>query len=426
MNVLFVVPPFPNRVHEYLILPSIELCILAQLLKDRGHQIDLLDMRIDNSDVEGCIRAYKKMLPDVVCIDDEPRAHCNSKRIIQLLRQKYGERIKICIRGEIPSFCPDVILERNPELDVILRYDDDYTLPKLLDVDFKEAAIKKINNIAFRTINGEITINSTEPCCYDLNELPMPYRDLYDLNKYLKRDTETIVKSSRGCPGHCLFCIKTRFEHFRLFSVERFCDEIEWLQRRGFSSFFFADDTFSFSDTRVNEFCDEIARRHMKIRWTSNMRICDINEHKLKRMKEAGAYRVFIGIETVNTNTQRNINKNLNRAQIVEKIDLVKAMGLEFHASFILGAPGDTIEDIEAMIAFVKEVQPTLVTFNLIRVYPGLDLYNNKDRYEIIMDDPFWFEKDTWSYRVVMGTQQLPPDCLEKLSRRCLLEFISQ
>ena len=41
------------------------------------------------------------------------------------------------------------------------------------------------------------------------------------------------------------------------------------------------------------------------------------------------------------------------------------------------------------------------------------------------MDDPFWFEKDEWSRKCIMGTNQLPPEELEKWSRRMLFEFIS-
>ena len=34
MNVLVVVPNFPNRIKEYLVLPSLELCIVASILKN--------------------------------------------------------------------------------------------------------------------------------------------------------------------------------------------------------------------------------------------------------------------------------------------------------------------------------------------------------------------------------------------------------
>jgi len=386
--------------------------------------VDLLDFKIDNTNLNELPELLKGKNPDIVCIDDDPRTHCNSILIIKSLRDFYGRDLIIMMRGEMASFIPQIILERNLEVDYVLRYDDDYALLHIIESLEGKRKQSQVYNIGYRDIDGRIVITEVSKNGYDINLLPMPDRQLYDINKYLRRDSETIVRSSRGCPGKCLFCTKTKFSSFKVFSVSRFCDEIEILLSYGFASFFFSDDTFAFSDERVDDFYREIKRRDLKFRWTSNIRIYDINEYKLKRMKEIGAYRVFVGIETVNGKTSEALKKNMDIQLIREKVNLIKKYGLEFHASFILGNPNDTEEDIEASIRFVKEVEPTIVTFNLIKIYPGLELYNEPEKYGVIMDDPYWFEKDDWSYKVVMGTKDLPPDRLEYLSRKCLFEFI--
>ena len=116
---------------------------------------------------------------------------------------------------------------------------------------------------------------------------------------------------------------------FRLFTIKRFCDEIEILQRYGFQSFFFSDDTFAFSDQRLSDFAEEILKRKMHIRWTSNLRIKDINEYKIKTMKELGAYRVFVGIETINSASQKLANKNLTKQEVMDKISILKKYNME-------------------------------------------------------------------------------------------------
>lgn len=423
MKILFVVPPFPNRVKEYLVLPSIEVCILSSILKGEGHKVCLVDMKIDKVEEQELIKAVQIFEPDIVCIDDEPKTHCSSKKLIELLRKEFNT-LKIAIRGEISTFVPNTVLQRNEGLDLVLRSSDDYSLLKVIRANFEDELLEHIPNIAFRNKSGNIIVTKMMDSDYSLDSLPMPDRRLYDIEKYLKRDVETIVKSCRGCPGNCLFCIKTKFEKFKVFSIKRFCDEIEELLGMGFQSFFFADDTFAFSDKRLKEFYDEVKRRNLVFKWTSNIRIKDINEFKLKKMKEIGAYRVFVGIETINAQTQKTINKNLNKELIKEKLALLKKYDMEFHASFILGNPGDTEEDLRATIEFVKEVDPTLVTFNLIKIYPGLDMYDNPKKYGLIMENPYWYESDEWSYKVVMGTELLPPDVLEKWSKQCLWEFI--
>ena len=297
MKVLAIAPNFPNHVSEYLVLPSLELCLISSILKNNGHSISLIDMKINGYIIDNLKELLPNDAPDIVLLDDIPETHCNSKKIIKLVRTKYGKKVKIGIRGELISFKPEMIMERNEELDFGLRYDDDYSLLNYINTNNDIEKLKKTKNIVFRYEN-KIYITEREYNKYELDSLPMPDRKLYEIDKYLKRDSETIVKSSRGCPGNCLFCIKTRMEKFRIFSMKRFCDEIEEMLNYGFKSFFFSDDTFAFSDIRLNEFKKEILKRNLRFEWTSNIRIKDITEEKIKIMKELGAYRVFVGIET--------------------------------------------------------------------------------------------------------------------------------
>ena len=421
MNVLVIVPNFPNRIKEYLVLPSLELCIMAQILKDNGNKIKLIDMKINSYQLDDLENILPKRKPDIILIDDIPETHCNSKKIIILLRKKYGDKVKIGIRGELVSFEPNMIMERNELLDFGLRYDDDYSLLNYINHIENPRDVK---NIVYRDNNGKIVVTERQINQYDLDSLPMPYRELYDLKKYLRRDSETIVRSSRGCPGNCLFCIKTKMEKFRIFSMNRFCDEIENMLNYGFKTFFFSDDTFAFSMKRLQEFKEELEKRKLKIKWTSNIRIKDITEEKIKLMKELGAYRVFVGIETINSKASETIGKRLQKEEILNKIKILKDNNMQFHASFILGNPEDTEEDLERTISFVKEIDPNIVTFNLIKIYPGLELYKDPEKYGMIMIDKYWFEKDKWTHQVVSGTKNLPPEKLEKWSRRMLFEFI--
>lgn len=421
MNVLVIVPNFPNRIKEYLILPSLELCIMAQILKDNQHNVSLIDMKIDNYTTDDLEKVLPRDIPNIILIDDIPETHCNSKKIIEFVRKKYGKEVLIGIRGELISFEPKMIMERNKELDFGLRYDDDYALLNYIN---NQDNLKTVNNITYRDSDGKIVVTDRKMNSYELDSLPMPDRKLYDLKKYLKRDSETIVRSSRGCPGNCLFCIKTKMEKFKMFSIKRFCDEIEQMQKIGFKTFFFSDDTFAFSMKRLLELKEELQKRNMKIVWTSNIRIKDITEEKIKLMKELGAYRVFVGIETINSNASQIIGKDLEKEEILDKIKILKDNNMQFHASFILGNPNDTESDLEKTIDFVKEIDPNIVTFNLIKIYPGLELYNNPEKYGMIIPDMYWFEKDEWTKKVVMGTKQLPPDKLEYWSRRMLFEFI--
>jgi radical SAM superfamily enzyme YgiQ (UPF0313 family) len=87
-----------------------------------------------------------------------------------------------------------------------------------------------------------------------------------------------------------------------------------------------------------------------------NLRVSDITEDLIKTLKSHGAYRVFIGIETINKTSNLIMNKQQNVTNIQEKIDILKKYDIEFHASFIIGNPGDTIDDLEETISFVNKL----------------------------------------------------------------------
>ena len=423
MEILFIAPNIPSRVKEYLMLPSLELTTMSAMLIKSGHSTNLLDMRINDYSIENLQVLLKNYNFDLICIDGTAQTHFNVIKVIKECKRLYSN-IPIILRGEIATFLPYEMLKRNPDLDFVMMYENEITILELVSqLEINKNEFKNIFNLAYRKDN-KIIVNSIKEPIKDLDDLPFPNRNLYDMKKYLKRDSETIVRSSRGCPGKCDFCIKTKLSPFRLFSISRFCDEIEELIKNGYTSFFFSDDTFAFSDRRLDDFYFEVKRRNLKLKWTSNIRIKDINEDKIRKMKEIGAYRVFIGVETINHESSALVNKYLTTNQIIEKTEILKKNNIEFHASFIIGNPGDTEKDMFDTEKFMKVLNPTIVTFNKILLLPGTDIYNNPEKYDLIMNDKFWFESENWSYCTIFGTKQLPPEKVEYWSRRLLRSYI--
>lgn len=408
MKIVLIWPDLPKAINEYLMLPSLELCTLSALLKQNGNEVSLIDMRINKFSIHDLDRLVINAETEMYYIQGTIHNHCNVIEIAKRLKKLRPKSI-IVLGGEVATFMPMDTLKRNKDIDYIVSYEPEFTMSELCETITSGKTIDNVKNITYRR-DGEVVANQLIPPKYDLNMLPFPDREIYEIEKYLERDFETIVGSSRGCPGKCSFCIKTKLAPFRLFSISRFCDEIEYLMKMGFTSFFFADETFAFSDQRIQEFYDEVKKRNLKFKWACNMRIKDVNELKLSLMKEIGIYRVFVGLETINSKSSKLINKNLELEEIKNKVALVKKNDIEIHTSFIVGAPGDTEEDLESTIHFLNDIKPTLATFNSILVKPGTDIYKNPEAFDIIMDDRYWFEKEEWSMKNVMGTKSLPPE----------------
>ncbi len=423
MKVLFILPNYPVNIRNYIILPSLEIATMASVLEEKGHSVSLVDMKIDNMEVWDLENAMKDINYDLVCVESIVQDHCEALKTIDEVR-RINRSVPIVLRGEICSFLPVECLEHNKNIDYVMRFENEKTIIELIDYLNGNIGIQNVHNIAYRD-NNCIIINDLEKPVENLDDLPMPKRQLYNLQKYYRRSKETIVRSTRGCPGKCKFCNKTQLAPFRKFSVQRFCDEIEELMSYGFRQFFFSDDTFAYSNERFDDFYNEVKKRKLKIRFTSNLRIVDINDEKIRKMKEVGAYRVFVGVETINITSSKTINKNISPELIIQKINILKKYNMEYHASFIVGSPNDTIEDLKETSKFVQIIEPTLVSFNQLKPMPGTDIYNYPEKYGIVMKDRFWFEKDDWSRGCICNTLYLTSEMIDEWKYKLIQSFIT-
>lgn len=423
MRVLFILPNYPINIRNYIILPSLEIATMASVLEKNGHTVYLVDMKIENLDVTDLKNRLQDVEYDLVCVESIVQDHCEAIKVINEVKRINCNAI-IVLRGEICSFLPYECMEHIPNIDYVMRFENEKTIIELINCLNGKIDIEKVHNIAYRDDKDNIIVNTLEKPIENLDDLPMPKRQLYDLPQYFKRSKETIVRSSRGCPGKCKFCNKTQLAPFRTFSINRFCDEIEELISYGFSQFFFSDDTFAYSNERLDEFYYEVKKRNLNIRFTSNLRIIDINEEKIKKMKEVGAYRVFVGIETINAVSSKNINKNITSEYIIDKINILKKYNMEYHASFIVGSPDDTIDDLKETSKFIQIIEPTLVSFNQLKPMPGTDIYNFPEKYGVAMKDRFWFEKDDWSRRCICSTKHLTAENIDEWKYKLIQSFI--
>ncbi len=153
------------------------------------------------------------------------------------------------------------------------------------------------------------------------------------------------------------------------------------------------------------------------------MRAVDTDVPLLEKMRAAGCYRVFTGFETLNRNALHLTQKGTNPDVYVRHIQNLEKVGIELHAAFIIGCPGDTEETVLETLAAIKQIAPRMVTFNNIKVYPGTPLFDAPEEFGLVIPDPFWFEKKDWIEAIPVGTKQLPPAKIRELQMRCRLEY---
>ncbi len=227
----------------------------------------------------------------------------------------------------------------------------------------------------YRHPNGRIT-PAKRPPEPDLEKLP--YADWSDLDLtaydpgFIVRDTKSVapyypvipLHTSQGCSYNlCNFCYNiSLYPHFSSQSPQRVISEIKHqIEDVKSYGFFFTDFEFNGSIDRVMEICRLIRETlDHPIRFYAWLRIDKLNRTLLKAIHSAGCQQVFIGLEAVDDDLLRLMNKGYTADMALKKLKMLNDFQSEhpyFHYEFnlITHYPGETLESVKNTLATVME-----------------------------------------------------------------------
>jgi magnesium-protoporphyrin IX monomethyl ester (oxidative) cyclase len=248
--------------------------------------------------------------------------------------------------------------------------------------------LEGIKGIAFMK-NGKMKMNSSSEYIQNLDEIPFPARHLLPMEKYLKhpqnsfanmRSPTTEIVTSRGCPFQCIFCsICTVWgRKWRARSAKNVVDELELLYKKyGIREFRFFDDNISWNKKRMMDICDEIIKRELDIKWDTpnGVAIATLDEEVLRKMKQAGYYRIVMGIESGSEKTLRFMRKPIVLEHAKKIIEICNKLGIWTWSTFVIGFPDEDMKEIQKTIDFAKKSGLNFATFYIAQPYPGTDMY---------------------------------------------------
>ena len=429
MKVMFVNPHYPHDPYTLLLHPPLGYGYMSRHLKAAGHDVIFVDLPFLGNDPAALAGAIDEHRPDLVGITSVAQSYCQALELARLVKQTTTAP-PVVFGGPHVTFIAAECLRRHPAVDYVLLYDAELSIVALcaaLAEGGDDDVLRRVPGLHFRGRDGGLAATVPAPPLMSLDDLGPPDRSLFDMDRYLAYDYETVVMTARGCPSRCTFCSTTiAGRKARWNAPAHVCNELAEIIRYGFQSVFFGDDTFSGDPDRTIAICQEMQSRAIQIPWTSNMRAQDARPPVLAAMRDAGAYRVFMGFESIQKATLRLVKKGATPERMIEKAQLVKDAGLELHASFIIGAPGDTDETLAATLDYIRLLDPTVATFNVMEPRPGTDVYHNPDRYGIQIPDPYWYESSSWLDLPVCRNEHLSQEQIRDWVERCYTEFCSR
>lgn len=211
------------------------LLYLAAYVREQGHEVAVFDGTFcaDESAFSDMLSAER---PDVVGIS----ALSSTKDAALLLAaMAAGDGFPVIVGGPDPTANPERYLAVDA-VDVVVHHEGEQTINRILELidqgQFTPEVMVAEPGVAF-VHNNKPVINEPRPPIENLDELPLPARDLIDMDRYLQ-DWETrhgyssmTIATARGCPFGCQWCRDSvHGEGFRQRSPESVAAEVAALR----------------------------------------------------------------------------------------------------------------------------------------------------------------------------------------------------
>ncbi len=266
------------------------------------------------------------------------------------------------------------ILDICPYVDYVITGEGETAMLQLIESDLAEGnALENIPGLSFR--NSEAVVHNPVICAAPLTELPTPDRSLLMNEDTYSPEDMGLIMSSRGCPFACAYCA-THTRYVSYTPVDRVLEEIRHVRQKYGTTFFsFKDDSFTVNKKRVAEFCDRLIGEHLAIQWECNTRVDLITEDLLRRMKKAGCRSIKVGIESGSDRILSKMNKGISREQVRSAARILKRVGIFWTGYFMMGVPGETVDEIRQTLDFMHEIKPDFASISVYEPFPGTPMF---------------------------------------------------
>lgn len=396
MKIVLINPPYVGWLNDIKVEP-VGLLYIAAYVRELGHEVHLYDPYIGESR-ETFVSLLHEVRPDVVACAVYTVSEGFCCDLAQLTKSILPDCLFVA-GGPHATFCSERMLRRCSTIDVIAKREAEITVAELLDWLAAGGAWKDlatVRGIAFLETRGDVVaplVETGEPKTFSaIDQIPPPAKDLLSERYYAIGTTGTLPKgyrstgivSARGCAYKCDFCVSpVFFEGVRKHSIVRVRDEIaSMMEARQITHVHFYDDVFAYSLKRMQEVRDVIGP--LAVTWDCYIRIDCITRDMLEVMREAGCVQARFGVETGNAalRTLRKGGKTASKEKHQDVVRWCRELGIESLASYIIGFPGESLEQIEETIDFADTIDADRVGFYRLTPYPGTiywDLIKDKD-----------------------------------------------
>ena len=253
----------------------------------------------------------------------------------------------------------------------------DYVLTGPADLSFYQLCKDIINDAPL-----DRKILNSKPV--ELKELASPYQYYTDedlTNRLL------YVEASRGCPFKCEFCLSSLDKTSVPFEIVLFLEQMEILYNRGARNFKFIDRTFNLNINTTMQIMQFFLDRMTDDLYLHFEVVPDHLPRKLKVLLAQfpeGSLQFEIGIQTFNTEVQKNISRKQNNAKSKENLIWLKDnTHAHIHADLIFGLPGETFDSFKDSFNQLYHCRPHEIQMGILKRLKGSPIIRHTEAFDL-------------------------------------------
>ena len=378
MNILLINPPNVPFSEQKLLIEPIDIITLGTYLQKQNHNVKFLDMDCKKLNIDDLIKYIKtNFMPDIVIIsyDYHIPLHTQNalKNIAKICKKLKEYNIKTIMIGKTITYNPKIIDEINCDIGII--GEAEIVINCILKTDLKnEKELSKIKGIVYKQ-NNKIKISNPPKDKYNIENLPIPNRELAFLEDYIEVRS---ILTSRGCINKCDFCPTSNYwGMWRARSAKNVVNEIEYLiNNYGTKKIIFLDDNMTVNLKRMQDISNLILEKKLNIKLGCLASINTYEKETFSLMYKAGFRWVHFGIESGSQKVLKNNNKNFDINYAKKVIKEVKKIGYRVRTSFIFDLPTTTKEDMKQTTQFILETEPDEIRGHFLALRLGTTIFN--------------------------------------------------
>jgi hopanoid C-3 methylase HpnR len=350
--------------------------IASPMLAD-GHDVRIIDLKVEKP--TRLDEELKKFAPEAVGVSCSFTTDVYPTLDIVNRVKNSKKNAFVFVGGHHASLLPSDLL--TPSVDAMVIGEGEVTAKELINQLQRGEDPSEVKGVMTHAHIGGEGFTPRE-LAKDVNSFPPPARHLTKnlRNRYHMGfdGPMAAMESSRGCPFDCNFCsVWVFFERkARVKSPEKALAEIADIEEK---EIFLTDDIAFVNRNEAEKLALLLRENGIKKAYTCETRADLIvrNKDLLKLWREVGLKTVFVGIEKIDDDGLKSVNKRTKATTNEKALEVLTSLGIRPIATFIVD-PMFTEEEFDRLKEYAVINNLIAPTYTILTPLPGTEVYDER------------------------------------------------